>query len=69
MNPLAYLYIHSPSLAGPLAWLINILIVCIVAVILWEILKWVAAEFNVPGRIVHLLGLLIFLCLIISLFL
>lgn len=66
---LAYLYIHSTSITGPIAWLLNILLVCVVALILWEILKWVAAEFGVPGRIIHLLGLLIFLCLIISLFL
>lgn len=66
---LAYLYIHSQSIVGPIAWLLNILLVCIVALILWEILKWVAAEFGVPPRIIHLVGLLIFLCLVISLFL
>lgn len=66
---LAYFYIHSPTIVGPIAWLLNILLVCVVALILWEILKWVATEFGVPGRIIHLIGLLIFLLLVISLFL
>lgn len=66
---LAYLYIHSQSITGPLSWLLNILLVCIVALIVWEILKWVATEFGVPPRITHLIGLLIFVLLVISLFL
>lgn len=63
---LSYFIIHSGT--GPLLWLINIIVYLIIAVIVWMIVKWAAAEFGVPPQIVKLLGLLLFLLLIISLF-
>lgn len=54
---------------GPILWLVNIIIYLVVALILWLILQWIAGEFGVPPRVVKLMGLLIFLLLIVSLFL
>lgn len=36
--------------------------------ILWLIVQWIAASFGVDPRIMKLVGLLIFLCLILTLF-
>lgn len=63
---LSYFIIHSGT--GPILWLVNIIVYLIIAVILWLIIKWVAAEFGVPPQIVKLIGLLLFLLLVLSLF-
>lgn len=68
MNILSYFIVHPVGTAAPLLWLINILIYCIFAVILWWILQWVATEFGVPAKIIHLLGILIFLLVLLTLF-
>lgn len=68
MNLLAYFLITGHGLSGPLLWIINIVILLLVALILWQIVKWAAAEFGVPGKIVQLVGILLFLMLILSLF-
>lgn len=65
---LAYFFFRSTTLGAPLVWLINILLVCVFALIIWEIIKWVASEFGVPAKIIHLVGLLIFLGLLLTLF-
>lgn len=65
---LAYFLYHSTSIASPLIWIINILIYLIIALILWLIVKYVAVEFGIDPRIVKLLGLLLFLVLVLSLF-
>lgn len=66
MNLLSYFLIHTG--AGPLLWVINLVVYLIIALILWLILKWVAVEFGVPEKILRLLGLLLFLLLVLSLF-
>lgn len=63
---LAYLLIHSA--AGPIGLVINLIVYLIIAVILFMVIKWAAAEFGVPQSIVKLLGLLFFLLLILTLF-
>lgn len=68
MNLLAYFIIHPVSAPVAVVWLINIIIYCIFAVILYYILQWVAGEFGVPPKIVKLFGLLIFLALVLMLF-
>lgn len=63
---LSYFIVHTGS--GPLLWVVNIIIDLIIALILWLILKWIAVEFGVPPQIVKLIGLLIFLLAVLSLF-
>lgn len=62
---IAYYIIHSP---GPLGLVINLVIYLIIAIILFMVIRIAAAEFGVSQRIVQLLGLLIFLVLILTLF-
>lgn len=66
MNISAYFLVNHGT--GPLLWLINIVVYLIIAVIVWLILKWAASEFGVPPRIVQLIGMLLFLLLVLSLF-
>lgn len=65
---LAYHYYRATEVGAPLEWLVNVIIVLVVALILWIIFKYIAAEFGVPEKIVRLIGLLIFLLLFLSLF-
>lgn len=64
----AYFILHPAGTTGPFLWLVNLIVLCVVAVILWLLLQWVAGEFGVPPRIIKLLGLLMFLLLFLSLF-
>lgn len=68
MSLLAYFLVHPVGTVGPVLWIINLLIYVILAVIVWMILKWAAAEFGVPPQIVKMVGLLLFLLLVLSLF-
>lgn len=68
MNTLAYLIYHSSGPATPIVWLVNVVIYLIVALILWLIIRTVAAEFGVSPNIIKMIGLLLFLVLILSLF-
>jgi len=64
--PISYFIVHTG--AGPILWIVNILIYLIIALIVWLVIKWVAAEFGVDPRIIKLIGLLLFLLLVLSLF-
>lgn len=62
---IAYLLIHG---AGPLYILINFLIYLIIFAIVWLIFKQIAGSFGISPQILNLIGLLLFLLLVLSLF-
>lgn len=63
---IAYLLIHSA--AGPLGLIVNLIVYLILALIIFFIIQWAAAEFGIPPKIVKLIGLLLFLLVILTVF-
>lgn len=63
---IAYLLIHS--VAGPLGLIVNLIVYLILALIIFFIIQWVAAEFGIPPKIMKLIGLLLFLLVILTVF-
>jgi hypothetical protein len=62
---LAYLLVHG---AGPIYLLVNFLIYAIILLIIFLILKQIAAQFGVGANIINLIGLVLFLLLVLMLF-
>lgn len=62
---LAYFIVHTGT--GPILWIVNAIIYLLMALLLFLIFQWIAAEFNVPPKIVKLIGLIIFLCALLAL--
>lgn len=69
MNMLAYLIVKAgPVLPLPFAWIINFLIYCLLALIVWLIFKKIAIKIGADADIVNLVGLVLLLFVVASLF-
>lgn len=69
MNFLLYFLIPAGhGITGPFLWAVNIILVLLVALLLWLVLQFVAKKFQVPPDMVQVIGLILFILLILSLF-